>query len=250
MKRPQIFLVTGLTLLALCGVGFVLWRANWSGGPSPSETHAHVGTGEIIYYRDPDGPFFSIAPKKNDAGKDYVAVRASEDVSFEDKPPTSEAKQASGRRIRYYRNPMGLPDTSPVPKKDAMGMDYVPVYEDESQNASTVTLSPGKMQKTGVRSEPVQRRTLPVPIRASGRIDFDPRRTAVVSLRFEGFIESVEKVAEGDYVRKGQPLMRVYGPDLSSAAAEYVAVLNSGVALQEIVRQHFNIFNRLRLHKT
>jgi membrane fusion protein, copper/silver efflux system len=46
-------------------------------------------------------------------------------------------------------------------------------------------------------------------------------------LRFEGFIESVEKVAEGDYVRKGQPLMRVYGPDLSSAAAEYVAVLNA-----------------------
>src|SRR5512139_4179923 len=37
---------------------------------------------------------------------------------------------AAGRgRILYYRNPMGLPDTSPVPKKDPMGMDYVPVYE-------------------------------------------------------------------------------------------------------------------------
>ncbi len=230
MKRAQIFLATGLALLALCGVGFVLWRANWSGGPAPSETHAHVGTGPIIYYRDPDGPFFSIAPKKNDAGKAYIGVRANEDVSFENKPPAPEANQASGRRIRYYRNPMGLPDTSPVPKKDAMGMDYVPVYEDESQDASTVTLSPGKMQKTGVRSEPVERRTLTVPIRASGRVEFDPRRTSIVSLRVEGFIESVGKIAEGDYVRKGQPLMRVYGPDLSSAAAEYVAVLNSGAA--------------------
>jgi Cu(I)/Ag(I) efflux system membrane fusion protein len=230
MKRAQISLATGLTLLALCGVGFVLWRANWFGGPAPSETHAHVGTGPIIYYRDPDGPFFSIAPKKNDAGKAYIGVRANEDVSFENKPPAPKANQASGRRIRYYRNPMGLPDTSPVPKKDAMGMDYVPVYEDESQDASTVTLSPGKMQKTGVRSEPVERRTLTVPIRASGRVEFDPRRTSIVSLRFEGFIESVGKIAEGDYVRKGQPLMRVYGPDLSSAAAEYVAVLNSGAA--------------------
>jgi Cu(I)/Ag(I) efflux system membrane fusion protein len=229
MKRAQIVLVTALALVALSGAGFVLLRrANWSGGKATTETHAHIETGPIIYYRDPDGPFFSISPKKNDAGKDYVGVRASEDVSFEDKPPAPTPNPTSGRRIRYYRNPMGLPDTSPVPKKDAMGMDYVPVYEDESQDAATVTLSLGKVQKTGVRSEPVERRILTVPIRASGRVDFDPRRTAVVSLRFEGFIESVGKIAEGDYVRKGQPLMRVYGPDLSSAAAEYVAVLNSG----------------------
>ena len=33
------------------------------------------------------------------------------------------------RKLLYYRNPMGLPDTSPTPKKDPMGMDYVPVYE-------------------------------------------------------------------------------------------------------------------------
>jgi Cu(I)/Ag(I) efflux system membrane fusion protein len=106
-------------------------------------------------------------------------------------------------------------------------MDYVPVYEDETQGASTLTISPGKLQKTGVRSEPVALRIVTAPVRAAGRVDFDPRRTSVVALRFEGFIESVEKVAEGDYVRKGQPLMRVYGPDLSSAAAEYVAVLNA-----------------------
>jgi Cu(I)/Ag(I) efflux system membrane fusion protein len=123
---------------------------------------------------------------------------------------------------------MGLPDTSPVPKKDPMGMDYVPVYEDEAQDGSTVTVSPGKLQRTGVRSETVERRALTIPVRAAGRVDFDPRRTSVVALRFEGFIDSVQKVAEGDYVRKGQSLMRVYGPDLSSAAAEYVAVLNSG----------------------
>lgn len=28
-------------------------------------------------------------------------------------------------KILYYRNPMGLADTSPTPKKDAMGMDYI-----------------------------------------------------------------------------------------------------------------------------
>ena len=38
------------------------------------------------------------------------------------------------RRILYYRNPMGQPDTSPTPKKDEMGMDYIPVYADEAQD--------------------------------------------------------------------------------------------------------------------
>ncbi|TXH31778.1 MAG: efflux RND transporter periplasmic adaptor subunit [Rhodospirillaceae bacterium] len=54
----------------------------------------------------------------------------------QDATPHSDAagkQSATGeRRILYYRNPMGLPDTSPTPKKDSMGMDYVPVYADES----------------------------------------------------------------------------------------------------------------------
>jgi len=231
MRRAWIVWLSVPAFMALGGSAYLLFNAKWSQHEANQPaTRAAVGSGPVIYYRDPDGPFFSAAPKKNAAGKDYVAVRASEDASFEEKPwdgPETAQKQSTGRRIRYYRNPMGLPDTSPVPKKDPMGMDYVPVYEDETQDPSTIRISPGKLQKTGVRSEPVERRAVTVPVRAAGRVDFDPRRTAVVALRFEGFIEAVEKFAEGDYVRKGQPLMRVYGPDLSSAAAEYVAVLNT-----------------------
>ena len=49
------------------------------------------------------------------------------------------AKSASeARKILFYRNPMGLPDTSPTPKKDPMGMDYIPVYEGEQEGASQV----------------------------------------------------------------------------------------------------------------
>ena len=40
------------------------------------------------------------------------------------------------RRLLFYRNPMGLPDTSPVPKKDPMGMDYIAVYEGEEDGGS------------------------------------------------------------------------------------------------------------------
>lgn len=234
MKRGPIVFTFVASLLALAAAGYFVLRGPWRRQEVSHTGHqAAMGSGPIIYYRDPDGPFFSPTPKKNAAGKDYVAVRASEDISFDEKPWSAAEpaqQQSSDRRILYYRNPMGLPDTSPVPKKDPMGMDYVPVYEDEAQDGSTVTISPGKLQRTGVRTELVQQRAITVPIRAAGRVDFDPRRTSVVALRFEGFIESVKKVAEGDYVHKGQSLMRVYGPELSSAAAEYVAVLNSGPA--------------------
>jgi membrane fusion protein, copper/silver efflux system len=122
---------------------------------------------------------------------------------------------------------MGLPDTSPVPKQDSMGMDYIPVYDDEDADDGTIRISIGKLQKTGVRTEPVDRRVLSTPVRAPGTIQLDERRVSIVSLRFEGFIEQVENVTTGQHVHKGQPLMRVYSPAVASAAAEYVSVLRS-----------------------
>ena len=92
------------------------------------------------------------------------------------------------RRIKFYRNPMGLPDVSPTPKQDSMGMDYIPVYEDEDADDGTIKISPGKIQKTGVRSEQVARRVLNIPLRVPATIQPDERRTSVVAFRFEGFM--------------------------------------------------------------
>ena len=132
------------------------------------------------------------------------------------------------RRLKYYRNPMGLPDTSPIPKKDSMGMDYIPVYDDEdTAGDGTVKISLGKLQKTGVRTEEVERGVLSTPVRAPGTIQLDERRVSIVAFRFEGFIEHVEDVTTGQHVHKGEPLMRVYSPAMASAAAEYVSVLRS-----------------------
>jgi Cu(I)/Ag(I) efflux system membrane fusion protein len=194
-------------------------------------------TGPIIYYRNPDGlPDYSQTPKKTSSGKEYLPVRASEDVSFEEKAPeTTTAKGGERGRIRYYRNPMGLPDTSPTPKKDSMGMDYLPVYEGEQDDDSSVKVSAGKLQKAGVQTEAAERRTLNTVVRAPGTIQEDERRKSVVSLRFEGFIDSVGNVTTGTHVHKGQQLMRIYGPNLSSAAAEYLSALNArlGVGISD-----------------
>jgi len=55
-------------------------------------------------------------------------------------PDSAEPSQAApARQILYYRNPMGQPDTSPVPKKDEMGMDYLPVYADEAPASAAPT---------------------------------------------------------------------------------------------------------------
>lgn len=200
---------------------------------------ARAASGPVIYYRDPDGKsFYADGPRKTVDGRDYLPVHAGEDVSFEDvqaEPAVAEAPGAAGpRRILYYRNPMGLADTSPAPKKDSMGMDYIPVYEGEDDDGSTVKVSLGKLQRTGVRSEAAERRVLSLPVRASGTIQLDERRISIVSTRSDAFIDHVENVTTGDRVRKGQPLLRLYSPDIAAASAQYLSGIGSQGARQRL----------------
>jgi len=232
--------LTGLTLAALVAVGvggywagqrdlplpFLPWLQA-HGFTSPARAVAvTTPVGPIIYYRDPDGlPDYSAAPKTTSAGKDFLPVHASQDVSFDAQPlavPEAAATAGAAKKIRYYRNPMGLPDTSPMPKKDSMGMDYIPVFEGEDEDGTTVKMSPGKLQRTGVRSEPAAMRTLTTPVRASGTVQLDEQRQSVIALRFDAYIDRVENITTGSLVHKGQPLMQVYGSDLLSPAAQYL----------------------------
>jgi Cu(I)/Ag(I) efflux system membrane fusion protein len=187
------------------------------------------GAAAPLYYRDPDGkPLYSLTPKKTPDGRDYVAVPAGADISFEPKPAPEPAAAARGpRKIKYYRNPMGLPDTSPLPKKDSMGMDYIAVYEGEDSDDGSVKLTPGKIQRTGVKSEPAAARVIRTMIRAPGTIQLDERRVSVIAMRSEGFVLKVADVTTGTHVVKGQPLIEVYSPAVTSAAAEYIATITS-----------------------
>ena len=144
MMRPIGAALVVSAILASGAIGLVVGRSNgalpaWLDGVLPAAAKQSAGqseaSGPTVYYRDPDGlPAYSLTPKKTSAGKDYIAVRSSEDVSFEEKAPEAVVAKGGERRIRFYRNPMGLPDTSPTPKKDSMGMDYLPVYEGEQDD--------------------------------------------------------------------------------------------------------------------
>ena len=142
---------------------------------------------------------------------------------------TSVTTAQVDRKIEHYRHPMGLPDVSTSPKKDSMGMDYIAVYEGDDSDDGSVKVSPGKIQRTGVKSEPAARRVIRTMIRAPGAIQLDERRVSVIAMRAESYVQKVADVTTGAHVVKGQPLMEIYSPAMSSAAAEYISTLNSKV---------------------
>lgn len=145
------------------------------------------------------GPFFA-APQRSAAA-----------------PPGEPGK----RRILYYKNPMGHPDTSPVPKKDSMGMDYLPVYEGEDDDSGAVKVSADRIQKLGVRTEAAAMRTLARAIRATGTVQIDEARQVVVTTRFDGWIERLAVARTGERVRKGQVLAEFYSHDLHRNQIEH-----------------------------
>ncbi|MGE0280450.1 MAG: efflux RND transporter periplasmic adaptor subunit [Rhizobiaceae bacterium] len=190
-------------------------------------------SGPVIYYRHPDGdPAYSSTPKRTEDGRDFVAVLASEDVSFEVRPDIKsaggEAAARGERKILYYRNPMGLPDTSPTPKKDSMGMDYIPVFEGAADDGSTVKVSAGTLQRTGVKTALATRGAIKRPVRVPATVTLDERRVSVVSTRTEAFLEEVADVTTGEAIEKGRPLVRFYAREIAQAGALYAADLKSG----------------------
>jgi membrane fusion protein, copper/silver efflux system len=232
MSRAVLASVFVAALIAAAAGGFITGQAQ----RQPAETSgiavvapaAAQSTSAPIYYQDPDDrPLYSLTPTKTPNGRDYRGVPAGADISFEEASAPEAAAVPNDRKIKYYRNPMGLPDTSPTPKKDSMGMDYIPVYEGEDSDDGSVKLSPGKIQRTGAKSEPAARRVIRTMIRAPGTIALDDRRISVISMRSESFVLKVADITTGSHVVKGQPLMEVYSPAVSSAAAEYLATITS-----------------------
>ncbi|MCK9285468.1 MAG: efflux RND transporter periplasmic adaptor subunit [Rhodocyclaceae bacterium] len=149
--------------------------------------------------------------------------------------PAAESKP---RKLLFYRNPMGLPDTSPTPKKDPMGMDYIAVYEgeqdDEPAAANQIRISTDKVQKLGVRTETAKLRSLDRVVRAAGRIEPDERRTYAITPKFEGYVERLHVNATGQPVGKGQPLFEVYSPELVSAQREYAIAAQGVDSLKDV----------------
>jgi membrane fusion protein, copper/silver efflux system len=203
-----------------------------------SIARAEDGARQPLYYQDPEGkPFYASAPKKTADGREYrpvfedgAAAEAAAKPSASSKPPAS-----SDHRVLYYRNPMGLPDTSPKPKKDSMGMEYLPVYADDGAQGDppgTVRITPGRLQTLGVRTEAAELRPAAArDIRATGILQFDERHLATVTTKVPGWIEHLAVAATGDPVKRGQLLAEIYAPDLVASENEYLIASRMGGAI-------------------
>lgn len=150
------------------------------------------------------------------------------------------------------------------PTQDSMGMDFIPVYEDEVEVPSSavpgraaVLIPADRRQLLGVQSEILTRGPLTRKVRTVGRITPDERLLHHIHTRYDGFIEHVYVDFVGKFVKKGDRLLSIYSPELFATQAEYLLALKGarelgenggasalrGTALVEAVRQRLLLWN-------
>ncbi len=161
-------------------------------------------------------------------------------VPIEDGGAGLSSAKPGERKIVFYRSPMDPTVHSEKPSKDEMGMDFVPVYEDELQGASSgvsgravVTISSERRQVLGVRSEEVKKIRLAHRIRTVGRVAVDERRLRHVHTKFDGYVEHLYVDYTGKLVRRGEPLLSIYSPDLVATQQEYLLAHRGQARLAE-----------------
>ncbi|MBL6985428.1 MAG: efflux RND transporter periplasmic adaptor subunit [Methylobacter sp.] len=137
----------------------------------------------------------------------------------------------------FYRSPMNPSVTSSVPAKDAMGMDYVPVYAQDSNGTKdvigTVKIDPVTEQDIGVRTAVAARETLSHIIRAVGRVAYDEEHLVRLHPKTEGWIELLRVDKTGEWVKKNEDLLSIYSPQLVTSQREYILALNNLKVLEK-----------------
>jgi Cu(I)/Ag(I) efflux system membrane fusion protein len=136
----------------------------------------------------------------------------------------------------FYRNPMNPAITSPVPAKDDMGMDYVPVYADAEKSSGpsgTVKIDPVLVQKMGVRTGMAMERSMSRIINTPARVTFNEESLTMIHSKFSGWAEQVLVNKTGEHVNKGQTLLTIYSPELVSTQEEYLLALANAKVLQK-----------------
>ena len=148
---------------------------------------------------------------------------------------------APARKILYWRAPMDPAFLSDKPGKSPMGMDLVPVFEDEAAPADgAVRVNPGFLQNFAVRTAAAERSGLTFEIRTVGVLGHNEETVVSVNTKYDGWIEKAYRNNVGELVAKGEPLFDVYSPQLVTTQQEYLAALDyarklAGAAYPEAV---------------
>jgi RND family efflux transporter MFP subunit len=129
------------------------------------------------------------------------------------------------RKIKYWRAPMDPTYIRDKPGKSPMGMDLIPVYEDEESDANVIKIDPTTVQNLGVRTAKVTRGPLVATIRTVGRVTYDEEMVEHIHTKVSGWVEDLFVNTTGEEVRRGQKLLSIYSPDLVATQEEYLQAL-------------------------
>ncbi len=131
-------------------------------------------------------------------------------------------------KILYWQAPMNPSEIYDHPGKSAMGMDLVPVYENEVKTSGGgITIDPVTVQNMGVRIAPVERMDFSAKVRTVGNVDYNETKLYIVTTKISGWIEKLYVNYTGQEVKKGQPLLEIYSPELVTTQEEYLLALKN-----------------------
>ena len=146
----------------------------------------------------------------------------------QDAAQVQTGESAEGRKILYWRAPMDPTEIYDKPGKSKMGMDLIPVYEgEESAGAGSVSIDGALQQNMNLRVAKVERRDIFNVIRAYGKVTYAEDKEYSVNTKISGWIEKLYVNTTGQKVRKGQPLLEIYSPELVSTQEEYLLALKN-----------------------
>lgn len=135
-------------------------------------------------------------------------------------------KEIRTRKATKYHCPMHPTYISDKPGECPIcGMTLVPIEEEKGKEKyppGTVSLTPYKEQLIGVKYSKVSYVPLKKEIRTVGRVEYDETRLYRVNLKISGWITKLYVNYTGKFVKKGEPLFRIYSPELLSTQEEYL----------------------------
>lgn len=170
----------------------------------------------------------SVAIEKAEPVKEKISERVTEIVAKK-KPETLEPQ----RKILYWKAPMNPGFTSDKPGKGPMGMDLVPVYEEEENFGEGFLINPIVVQNIGVKTETVKKRTLTREIRTVGILTYDERKVSHIHTKYKGWVEKLHVDFTGQEVKKDDLLAEVYSPELVSTQEELLVAMKYKQSLKD-----------------
>lgn len=227
MRKNKILLIAALGIAIL--IGGTIWYAivhdththpETSVGPAETSTSAQkytCGMHPFIIQDEPGScPIcgMNLTPVKPDTTGDGV-------------------KPTGARTIKYWVATMDPTYIRKEPGKSPMGMDLVPVYEDEAVSGSVITIDPATQQNMGVRTAHVSLRNLHRTIRTVGVVGYEESQQYSINTKTSGWIERLYVNETGAFVKKGQPLLELYSPELVAAQEEFLLAFRNKKNLQK-----------------